>query len=73
MFDDDISKVELLSKQGEKITSSRILYEPEESPRFEYAALEIWYKIAKKYNLSLSLSRLPIIEHMIDLSMGIYK
>lgn len=54
MFDDDISKVELLSKQGEKITSSRILYEPEESPRFEYAALEIWYKIAKKYNLSLS-------------------
>lgn len=54
MFDDDISKVECLAQSEDKITSARILYEPEERPRFELKALQIWYKLAKKYNLSLS-------------------
>lgn len=54
MFDDDISKVECLAQSRDKITSARILYEPEEKPRFELKALQAWYRLAKKYNLSLS-------------------
>ena len=54
MFDDDIAKVECLAQQEEKITSARILYEPDESPRFETKALLEWFKIAKKHNFALS-------------------
>jgi hypothetical protein len=54
MFDDDISKVESIAQSGDKITSARILYEPDEKPRFELGALKTWFKIAKEHNFSLS-------------------
>ena len=54
MFDDDIQKVECLAQKDGKITSARILYEPEEKPRFELKALKLWYDTARRYKLSLS-------------------
>lgn len=54
MFDDDISKVECLAQERGKITSARILYSPEESPRIETKALKTWYQTARLYGLSLS-------------------
>lgn len=54
MFDDDISRIECLAQQGTRITSARVLFEPGQKPRFETKALNIWFKTARKYNLSLS-------------------
>lgn len=54
MFDDDIQKVECLAQTKDKITSARILYEPDKKPRFEMRALKSWFKTAKEHNLSLS-------------------
>lgn len=54
MFDDDISKVECLAESEDKITSARILYEPDQAPRFEIKALRVWYDVARKNDFSLS-------------------
>lgn len=55
MFDDDTSHVECLEPVSAKEwKSKRILHEPDESPRFETAALKKWFIYAKKYSISLS-------------------
>lgn len=54
MFDDDTDKIEEIEKQGDRVTSKRILYEPDKPPRFELSAMKLWYKLARQNDLSLS-------------------
>lgn len=56
MFDDDLQKVESLGYDFKKscYNSARILNKSGEASRFEMDALKLWYRIARKYNLSLS-------------------
>ena len=55
MFDDDISKVEVLGERDDGTwNSQRIIDGSKTPPRFENKALRLWYKLAKQYNLSSS-------------------
>ena len=55
MFDDDISKIELLAEKPDGgWNSKRILEGSKTPPRFEIEALKLWYTLARKYNLSSS-------------------
>lgn len=55
MFDDDISKVELLGKKDDDSwNSQRIIEGSKTPPRFENRALRLWFDLAQKYELSLS-------------------
>lgn len=54
LLDDDISKLECLAESEGRITSARILYEPDQPPRFETRALKLWYELAKRNHFSLS-------------------
>lgn len=56
MFDDDLQKIERLGYDSKKscYNSARILSKSGEEPRFEVDALKLWYRVARKHNLSLS-------------------
>lgn len=55
MFDDDISKVEILGQKPDgSWNSQRIIDGSKTPPRFEEKALHLWFKLAKQYDLSLS-------------------
>lgn len=56
MLDDDIQKVERLSKKpdGSGWNSTRILQGSKTPPVIDEDALKLWYKLAKKYKISLS-------------------
>lgn len=55
IFDDDIQKVETLGTRTDgTMTSQRIIDGSKIPPCFEEKALKLWYKIARKYDLSLS-------------------
>lgn len=55
MFDDDISKVELLGQRDNGTwNSQRIINGSKVPPRFEKEALLLWYKQARKHKLVLS-------------------
>lgn len=55
IFDDDITKVELLGEKPDgTMTAQRIIDGSQTPPGFEYDALKFWYRMAKQYSLSLS-------------------
>ena len=55
MFDDDISKVEMLKEGDNGVwNSARILDKDTSPPRFEIPALKYWYQTAVRHKLSLS-------------------
>lgn len=56
MLDDDVSKVELLgyNKSKDRWDSKRIMGGSQEPPRMEKRAFQLWYRLAKKHDLSLS-------------------
>lgn len=55
MFDDDISKVELLGERNDGTwNSQRIIDGSKTPPRFESKALKLWFELAKNHNLRLS-------------------
>lgn len=55
MFDDDISKVEMLGqKEDGTWNSQRIIDGSKNPPRFENKALKLWFDLARKYDLSSS-------------------
>lgn len=55
MFDDDISKIEVLGKKDDgSWNSQRIIDGSKTPPRFENKALKLWFDLAKEYDLSSS-------------------
>lgn len=55
MFDDDISKVELLGERDDgSYNSQRIIDGSKTPPRFENKALKLWFELAKEHSLALS-------------------